>query len=364
MWHPPEPRNSIASPELSRPDWLSQEDRKKGLLWLDKNENLDPALQRIIQQVLREVDPLFLRTYPEPGSFYRKLAHLEGVKPQNLILSAGSDGAIRSVFEAYVSPGDWVIHTQPTFAMYSVYSNMYGARAIALPYEPSKQGPTLSLEKMIQAVRKTKPKAVFLPNPDSPTGTVFGREELKGIIRCALESASVILIDEAYYPFYPHSAAEWIEEFPNLIVARTFAKAWGLAGLRIGYAIANSKAIEYLNKVRPMYECNTFAIAMMERMLDHHSEVLASVKRLEEGKQHFLSRMQALDLRTLSGQGNFLHVTFGKHYDAVTKALENKVLYRKNFSEPCLQGFSRFSSTTKEIFEPVVREIERVIGGN
>jgi histidinol-phosphate aminotransferase len=109
-----------------------------------------------------------------------------------LLLSAGSDGAIRSAFEAYVEPGDVVIHTNPTFAMYSVYCQMYGAQSITLDYELGNDGPVLRPEDIITTIKSASPKLVCLPNPDSPTGTVFEPNDLRAIVEAAGQSGALM----------------------------------------------------------------------------------------------------------------------------------------------------------------------------
>ena len=140
------PRSPLLNPALQRPDWQRSVPRPARTLWLDKNENLDPELLALSQQVLREVDPIVLATYPDCGELYRKLAASIGVPAHALLLTPGSDGAIGLTFEAFVSEGDTVVHTSPTFAMYSVYSQMFGARVAPFEYERDDNGAVLSVE--------------------------------------------------------------------------------------------------------------------------------------------------------------------------------------------------------------------------
>jgi histidinol-phosphate aminotransferase len=354
-------RASVRDPQLVRPDWTVGRPRDPRLLWLDRNENTDPELVAVTQRVLAEVDQTAIYTYPECAPLYTKLGAYLGVAPDHLLLTAGSDGGIRSMFEAFVDPGDVVVHTLPTFAMYAVYARMYGARAVQLDYWPSDGGPSLTVDRFVTRIHESRPKMVCLPNPDSPTGTVFVPGELRQIIEAAGEVDAVILIDEAYHPFYQHTALPWVEQYPHLAIARTFAKAWGLAGLRVGYVVAQPALVSLLHKVRPMYEVNTLAVAAIERMLDHAADMEASVRRLLAGRDAFLSAMRGLGFRTLRTHGNFLHVGFGDHARAVHAALQDLVLYRRDFSEPCLQGFSRFSATTEAGFQPVIDRIRQTV---
>ena len=145
------------------------------------------------------------------------------------------------------------------------------------------------------------------------------------------------------------------------MVLRTLSKAWGMAGLRIGYAVASPEVAAMLHKMRPMYECSTVAMAVFDAMLDHTAATEASVARLESGKSVFLQAMSQLDFRVLYGEGNFMHVSFGAEAPLVHEALKDVCYYRKDFKEPCLQGYSRFSSTTAEQFQPVIQAIESAV---
>jgi histidinol-phosphate aminotransferase len=234
---------------------------------------------------------------------------------------------------------------------------MFGARVAALDYERGPAGPVLSSERIIAHLREVKPRLFCLPNPDSPTGTVIPPDQLRAIVETCAALGAMVLIDEAYHPFYDKSCVSWTAQYPNLIVARTFAKAWGLAGLRLGYAIGHPDTIRYFHKMRPMYEASTVAIAFVEKMLDFPHEMEASVARLVAGKKYFLDQMQVLGYDVLRGEGNFLHVAFGAHAEQVHRTLRDRVLYRADFKEACLSGYSRFSATTVEKFMPVVELI-------
>lgn len=356
----PSPRAPITDPKLVRPNWVGAPLRDPGKLWLDKNENTDPSLAAVVGSVVAGLGPATQYSYPDFGPLYEKLARYAGAAPENLVLAAGSDGVIRSCFEAYVEPGDVVVHTVPTFAMYPVYCRIYGARGLGVDYRPSAGGPVLDTDALIGTIRSARPKLVCLPNPDSPTGTVVEPERLHSIVAAAGDVGSLVLVDEAYYPFYNQTIVPWIAEYPNLVAARSTGKAWGMAGFRIGYAVASPDVATNLHKVRPMYETSTVACAVLDGMLDHVEAMQASVARLNRGKDEFLQAMQALGFRTLSGQGNFLHVAFGAQADAIHNGLSGIVYYRRDFDEPCLRGFSRFSATTSQLFEPVIRKIRSI----
>lgn len=355
------PRRSLLNSSLQRPSAISSQPRKRNTLWLDKNENLDPELVALASDILCSLDSIHVASYPEIGDLYRKLSKWVGVSPDSLLITPGSDGAIRLVFEVFVEHGEVVVYTKPTFAMYQVYCQMFGAKECIVEYEFSEVGPFLELEKITQMLCEKRPKLFCLPNPDSPTGTVVAEKELREILAVCEQTETVFLLDEAYHPFHDWSGVQWIEESRNLIIARTFAKAWGAAGLRIGYIVAHPETIALLQKMRPMYEVGTVSIEFMAKMLDHVDAMEKSVARINEGKSYFQREMSLMGFKVIPGAGNFMHVSFGEKSSVIAQALSNKVLYRQSFDHPSLAGFSRFSIAPKKAMEQVVSLIKRAI---
>jgi histidinol-phosphate aminotransferase len=353
------PKSALLNPELKRPSALDSVPRDPGQLWLDKNENLDSELMHLSREVLSSIPASALSTYPEAGELYRKLGRWAGVSPDSLLLTPGSDGAIRLVFEAFVEAGDPVVYTSPTFAMYPVYAQMFGAQVHEIEYQRSAAGPYLEAQKIIDILRRIKPKLLCLPNPDSPTGTILQPEVLRELLAECESAGTVMLIDEAYHPFYAWSALPWTAGSRNLIVARTFAKAWGAAGLRIGYAVSHPATIALLHKMRPMYEVSTLAVEFMSRMMDHASAMADAVARIIEGREFFAEEMCSLGFSVLPTHGNFTHVAFGDSGPAVHAALKPRVLYRAHFAQPALAGYSRFSVAPRATMAQVAEIIKR-----
>jgi histidinol-phosphate aminotransferase len=358
------PRRSLVNPDLQRPSALNSTPRDPARLWLDKNENLDPDLMALTHTVLSSIPQEVLATYPEAGNLYRKLALWVGVSADSLLLTPGSDGAIRLVFEAFVEHGDAVIHTAPTFAMYPVYGQMFGAEAWQINYARSDNGPFLDPKAIFAALHENKPKLLCLPNPDSPTGTTLAPETLGEILFVCESVGTVLLVDEAYHPFHDSSVVSSTQSSPNLVVARTFAKAWGAAGLRIGYAVAHPQTIALLHKLRPMYETSTLAIEFMCRMLDHSAAMMESVARINDAKHFFEDEMRTMGFGVLQTGGNFTHIAFGDCSMLVHAALSGNVLYRASFVHPCLAGYSRFSVAPRRLMARVVDRIRHSVAGH
>ena len=350
------------SASLTRPDWTKDLTRSESKLWLNKNENPDPILNAKIKSLISEVKNFSINTYPETAKIYLKLAAMDNLAPSNFLLTHGSDGAIRAVFDVFIGPGDVVLHTNPTFAMYDVYSKMYGAREVSFDYQYTDNGPQFDVERFFDFIKTQKPKLVCLPNPDSPTGTILSENKMHELLQLTKELGSLLLIDEAYFPFYKTTVIKEINEFPNLLVCRSFSKAWGAAGFRVGYLAGHAGLIDLLHKSRPMYELSTFSSELINLLLDCQSDVLASVERLEEGRLYFTKELEIMGFVVTKSYGNFLHVNFGSSENKIADALKDIVLYRTEFSNAsCLKGFSRFSLATKEQFEGIVQKIKSAI---
>ncbi|NQU59344.1 MAG: histidinol-phosphate aminotransferase family protein [Rhodospirillales bacterium] len=355
---PPTPRGPVSDPTLQRPDWTTSQRQTAGVMALDKNENTDPEFQRVVAGVVAAVPLTATLEYPECAPYYHLLADHLGLKAENLLFTPGSDGAIRTVFETFIDVGDTVIQTMPSFAMYPLYTQMYGGRTHALEYSGSAAGPVLGVDAICEAIGSVRPRLFCLPNPDSPTGTLLDLDELEKIIATAADVGSVALIDEAYYPFSEMSALQLIDRYTNLVVVQTFAKAWGIAGLRLGFAAAHPEMAKLLHKVRPMYEVNGFALAVMAGLIEHSDQVVGAAHRINDGKAYFINRMKAMGLRTLDCGGNFVHVDFGGRRDSVHAALKGKVLYKPSFGDACLEGYSRFTTAPKETMKRLVALID------
>lgn len=354
-------RKDILNKNLTRPNWVKQSHRSLDKFWLDKNECADPKMNRIVMNSLKEISSEAAFSYPDLDVLYAKVAAFSNVLSENILLTAGSDGAIRACFESCIERGDRIILSRPSFAMYGVYSRIYGAQVTWLDYDKSPNGPILEVDKIVTVIHEVRPKMVCLPNPDSPTGTVFSLIDLKKIIDASEVVGALMLVDEAYHPLYEETVAPLIYEYKHLVVVRSFSKAWGAAGLRVGYAMANNDLIAYLHKQRPMYEIGNVSAKAVEILLSHEDEMRLSVERINAGKKYFQDAMRVLGLDSYESYGNFLHVRFGNYAAAVHNSLEDKVHYRKDFKEPCLLGYSRFSSTTIERFKPIIKCIKKTL---
>ena len=352
----PPPRPPLADPSLVRPNHFTSQLRPEGVLWLDRGECIDPELTDLAAALLSEMPRHAIMAYPTPGPLYRKLALHLGLEVDRLRLTRGTDGAIRTVFETYTEPGDLVLVADPTYQMYGVYAQIFGVHLAKVPYRMVDGRPFLTGAEMVDGIRRHRPRLVGLPYPDNPTGFAFSVAEMRAIVEAAGEVGALVLVDEAYHPFHPHTCLPWVEDYAHLVVARSFSKAGGMAGIRLGFTAAAPAVTTYLHKVRPMVEADGPSMMLAERMLDHGDAVRASLGRLIEGRAFFAAAMLAAGFHAIDTPCNFVHVDFGAKRPAVEAALEGVARYRL-FPDSILRDFLRFTTTTPRLFQPVIDAI-------
>ena len=345
---------------IYRTDWQKIKERDQSKLWIDKNENSDEILNRINFNYLKNVDHKSIFAYPDLGRLYKSLAKFLKLKIDNIMLSAGADGAIKSVFENFTKKGDGILRFEPTFAMYSIYPKIYGLKDIVINYTKSKNGPYLDQEVFLKKIKKSKPKLICIANPNSPTGTILKKNEMIKVFHLAKKIKSIILLDEAYYPYYKHTYKSLINKFDNLVIVRT-TKSFGMSGMRVGYLISNKKIVQFLKQSRQLYEINNLGAKLFLHLIKNYKFVKASIKRLENGKSYFISEMKKLNFDLLPGNANFLHVNFGKKRGKILKNLRKISYIREIESHPSLKNYSRITLTSKSNFKKIVKQVKNAI---
>lgn len=238
-----------------------------GGLLLDFNERTEPskAAIRALEQFARNKK---VQLYPEYVGLPAKIAVYAGVKPGQVMVTNGTDQAIDVIFRTFIDAGDTVVVPEPTFAMYGQYAQTIGARIVSPLYE--KGTLAFPLQEVCKLLAK-KPKLLVVTNPNSPTGGLLPAEEVAKLAELAPDT--VVYVDEAYFEFAQVTAAGLIRDYPNIIVSRTFSKAFGLAGLRIGYVLADERYIAEMLKVRGPYDVNEVACCAAIAVLDNQDEM-------------------------------------------------------------------------------------------
>ncbi|MBM4442292.1 MAG: histidinol-phosphate aminotransferase family protein [Candidatus Rokubacteria bacterium] len=280
---------------------LRNPEGRAGAVRLDKNEHTTGLPAALVRRVLDAMGPEDLAAYPELGGLYAKLAASLGVAVDHLLLTAGSDAAIRAAFDVFVAPGDEVVLLEPTYAMLDVYAGVFGARVVPVRY-----GADLSLDPaaLVAAIGDAT-RLVAIANPNSPTGTAMPRRDLLAIVEAARRRGVPVLVDEAYHPFHPETVIDRIDACETLMVTRTFSKAYGLAALRIGYVAAAPPLIDLLTRVRPLYEVDGLAAALAAAVLDEPAVTAAYVRDVRDGRAVLARALTRLGLAAPPAAANF-----------------------------------------------------------
>ena len=327
-------------------------------LRLDFNENTVGCSPRVLER-LRQLQFEQLARYPERESVERQIAGHLGVDPAGLLLTNGVDEAIHLICETYLEPGDEVLIVVPTFSMYEIYAAATGARVITIPAAPEFRYPTDEVLARISP----RTRLIAMANPNNPTGTVVAKSDLLRILRAASDAA--VLVDEAYFDFYGESLLDDVASHPNLFVARTFSKAYGLAGLRIGVLVGSAAQMAMVRRVGSPYNVNAVALACLPEALAEQEYVRQYVAEVRQGRDRLEQELRSLKLRFWPSQANFVLVSIGERHDAFVRAMrERGILVRDRSRDPGCAGCVRISVGSHEQTERLIvalREVVRAI---
>ncbi|MFP2768264.1 histidinol-phosphate transaminase [Oceanisphaera sp. KMM 10153] len=286
---------------------------------LASNENpmgLGPKAKAAIEQALPE-----LARYPDANGFAlkTKLSEKLGVNTNQLILGNGSNELIDLIYHTFVSPGQQVVFSQYTFIVYAMATQAHGAEAIEVPAKDFGH----DLDAMAAAITD-QTKLVCITNPNNPTGTFLSQAELSAFLARVPERVLVVL-DEAYTEYVAdderHPSIDWLAQYPNLIVSRTFSKAYGLAGLRVGYMVAHPELIGVLNRVREPFNCNSLALAAAEAALGDEAYLSEAVTLNRREMARYEAFFQQQGLHYVPSRANFITLDLQRDAAPVYEAL-------------------------------------------
>lgn len=291
----------------------------RNIIKLASNENPlgpSPKVLAALEQVKAE-----LSRYPDGNGFKLKQAlsqHLR-VAMDTITLGNGSNDVLEIIARAYLAPGDEAIYSQYAFAVYPISIQAVNATAVVTP--AVNYGHDL---KAMAAAITAKTKLIFIANPNNPTGTWFGKAEWEAFMAQVPESVLVVL-DEAYIEYVEDAGAldglQYVNRYPNLIVSRTFSKAYGLAGLRVGYCISHPQVANVLNRVRQPFNVDSFALAAATAVLDDADYLQRSRRVNSDGMRQLVAGFNKLGLDYIPSAGNFIVVHVGRDAGPVYQAL-------------------------------------------
>jgi histidinol-phosphate aminotransferase len=306
--------------------------------------------------------------YPDGSGFELKaaLAQKLGVRAGQITLGNGSNDVLELVARTFLSPEHRAVFSEHAFAVYPLVTQAVGAQVAVAPAHDGSRGPRYGhdLEAMAGLVDGAT-RVVFIANPNNPTGTYLSRDELLGFIG-GLPDHVVAVVDEAYFeyvekPDYPNALA-WLADFPNLVVTRTFSKAYGLAGLRIGYAVSGEAVADLFNRVRQPFNVNAPALEAARAALDDEDHLRRSVRLNGEGLLQLAEGFERRGLAYIPSVGNFLTVDVGRPAGPVYDALLREGLIVRPVANYGLPSHLRVTVGTAEENRLFLEALDRVLG--
>jgi histidinol-phosphate aminotransferase len=291
---------------------------------LASNENplgMSPKARVAVQSALDGIE-----RYPDQFELIAVLAERFGVEASQVVLGNGSNDVLDMAARVFLAPGRSAVFSQHAFAVYPLATMSAGGACIAAPAKDYGH----DLAAMRQAIRDDT-RVVWLANPNNPTGNFLPYDQVRAFLTDVPKHVAVVL-DEAYNEYLAPSdrvdTIGWIRDFPNLIITRTFSKVYGLAGLRVGFAVAAPEVADLMNRVRQPFNVNNLAVVAAKAALDDHTFIADSYELNRHGMEQIVARLKQLGLAHIPSHGNFVTFAVGNGAEVNQKLLQRGVIVR------------------------------------
>ncbi len=328
-------------------------------LRLDFNESTVGCSPRVLAR-LRSLDAELLARYPEREPMEKMVADFLGLEPAQVLLTNGVDEAIHLLCSTYLDAGDEAVIVVPTFAMYAIFSEAEGARVIEARASDNFAFPIND----VLAQLSPRTRLIAVANPNNPTGAAVAGDILMQIAQAAPQAA--VLIDEAYFEFHGKTLIEQTRQIENLFVARTFSKAYGLAGLRIGILAGDTRQITMVRRGASPYSVNAAALAALPVALEDQEYVGRYVAQVVSNREKLQRELGDLGLHYWPSHANFVLVRVGPVHAEFVRALRDRgILVRDRNSDPGCEGCVRLTVGSDEHTETLIvalRDVVKLLG--
>lgn len=327
---------------------------------LASNENPYGSSQKVREFLAN--NSLDFALYPDgyATDLRAKVATHLGVQENQLIFGNGSDEIIMLVGRALLSPEVNSIAAATTFSQYAHNAKIEGAQWIAVPL---KEDGTHDLDQMLQSVND-QTAVVWICNPNNPTGSLTKSSDIYAFLQ-KVSSDVLVVLDEAYFEYVTSSdyvnSTTWIEEFPNLLILRTFSKAYGLAAFRVGYGIGSTEVIAQLEPTREPFNNTTLSQMVADVAIDDQNFITDTIKQNELGKQQYVAFCEKHNLRYFETQTNFILIDIDQDSDDAFEYLMSKGYIVRSGNALGLPGTLRITIGTTEQNEGLLRHLEHVV---
>lgn len=345
------PRKVVESLQKYRPPL----EGRGGKLRLDFNENTVGCAPQVVRAIRRVLNADWLSRYPEYEEGRRILADYFGVSAEELLLTNGVDDAIKLICDTFVDPGDVLLTLAPTFPIYQFFQGVAGGKTTLVRYSEDLR---LPVERILGALNK-RTRWLALANPNNPTGTLISKGDLRKILGAAPNT--VVLVDEAYFDFSGETVLPWINNFPNLVVSRTFSKAFGLAALRMGFIFANAELLGAMRRAHGVFPVNSVALTCALEAIQHGDYVCRYAEAVRANRVELCRRLDAMSVPYAPSVANFVLARVGEKAPEIARRLrEEGILVRDWSYDPHLRGYLRFTVGSAAQTRCLIQELERM----
>ncbi|HEM3613329.1 TPA: histidinol-phosphate aminotransferase family protein [Streptococcus suis] len=335
--------------------------KQKARFDLGNNENRIIDWSFLPQETLENLDVSQLSFYGDNtySELIEKYAAYLGVNPRQVTVGVGSDHLIHMIVSTFMEKDDTFLTVNPDFFMYETYNHMHGSRFEAIDLEAKNDTLVLPIEKLLARAEELKAKIIMLSNPNNPSSVAYSLEDLE---KLAISFKGLLVVDEAYIEFaHVESFISRLQQFDNVLVLRTLSKAFGLAGLRVGFAVGSEELIYELDKVIPPFSLSNLTAKMAALALNYTDKVLETVGVIQNLREEIILFLQGLDnCQVLPSQASF--VTFKAPW---TEEFYQQALAQdwnfKYYPTGKLEGYIRLSIGRPEEMDMMKKMIEKLV---
>ena len=325
---------------------------------LDANENPFPWPVGMREELFSQ--KLMFNRYPDgmAQDLKNSIARYTKIPPEGTLVGNGSDELIQLILLTFGGLGKSMIIHPPTFGMYQIYAHLTDTSVVEVPLL---NGIVLDTERMLNAALSPNAHVVFICNPNNPTGSQFPREEILQLVR---KSGKIVVVDEAYAEFSEESLIPEIQNYPNLVIMRTFSKSFGMAGLRLGYILGQPETIALINKVRPPFNVNSFSQKVGILALGYLPEYQAQIQRIKlETQKLYEGLTQVSDVVVYPTKANFILFKPGDPDGWAAELLKRGFLVRNMGVLPIIGKCLRISAGLPEENDGFLQAIQEISKG-
>ncbi len=325
---------------------------------VNANENPYDFPMQLKRKFCDDICNTDLNRYPEAcfPKLLDELSDYTGISQTGIISGSGSDELIAMINQAFIDPGDVVISHAPSFAMYDIWATIANAQHLMIKDLPNH---VPDIDGMITAACENNAKLLYICNPNNPTGYIFSREEILKILDTV---PSLVILDEAYIEFWGKSSVDLIAQYPRLLIMRTLSKAFGLAGIRCGYALGNPEVIDILYKVKGPYNLNVLTQKIAVIALQNRDAILQNLDVLRAERIKAAAVLESLPEITVYPSGsNFIYFETNKAEAIFDALLRNNILIKRFAESDSNPGGIRFSMGKPQENQKILEIIKAVV---